>query len=248
MKYRKVYLWNMKRSHLVDAEANLSGVVLAICGNSPDYSAHWWGTEEFPGNKDVTLLEVCKRCMNLLNDREPNAEIISYSPPPVVVVPELHTGPTAFPLPENIEVPNMALEVKSPADFVRIWIERLRSNDYLQGVGALREINADANEPDTFCCIGVGCEIGRSMGLLSRVKIQGTYEYGPRTDRPARYRSLLDFTSGTMPVVLQSYLKINETRAITSQLIAMNDRDGRSFSAIADYLETEVLPMMEEAE
>lgn len=42
---------------------------------------------------------------------------------------------------------------------VKLLVDALRSGEYEQGRGALR------TQGDTYCCIGVGCEVARRNGL-----------------------------------------------------------------------------------
>lgn len=46
-----------------------------------------------------------------------------------------------------------------------LWISALRSGEYQQGVGALRQ-KADPEQPDRFCCLGVLCDLAVKAGVI----------------------------------------------------------------------------------
>ena len=39
------------------------------------------------------------------------------------------------------------------------WVEALRSGEYKQGLSVLRRIDESGNGQDSYCCLGVLCEI-----------------------------------------------------------------------------------------
>lgn len=44
-------------------------------------------------------------------------------------------------------------------DRVRLLVDALRSGEYEQGTGVLR------TQDDTYCCVGVGCDVARKNGI-----------------------------------------------------------------------------------
>lgn len=43
----------------------------------------------------------------------------------------------------------------------KLWIDALRSGEYNQGTGALRPYSAFGHKADSYCCLGVLCELYR---------------------------------------------------------------------------------------
>ena len=93
----------------------------------------------------------------------------------------------------------------------RKWVKALRSGDYKQGIGHLRDTR------DRYCCMGVLCEV---LGFESRhddlvmtcYSIDGQWWHGTLPDERVS------------PVPREV-------------LIDMNDHHGNTFDEIADYIE-----------
>lgn len=105
----------------------------------------------------------------------------------------------------------------------RKWVEALRSGEYKQGVGYLRD---DENH---FCCLGVLCDISR----------EGTW----KEDNDGWNFKVKDKSSRSMDTELTDEFadKIELDLDDMNTLIGMNDGDGRPaepFSKIANYIET----------
>lgn len=102
------------------------------------------------------------------------------------------------------------------------WIEALRSGKYKQGKDALRSRN-------TYCCLGVLCEVVRSQGH------GGEWVLGDNTDG-------FDFNEGTsgtvLPNTLRKYLGMESTEQFNWQdkLIKMNDEQDAPFEEIAKWI------------
>lgn len=88
------------------------------------------------------------------------------------------------------------------------WIRRLRSGDYVQATGSLREIikySEDIKEPIEFayCCLGVACETVRDSDLPDdqKPKVTGNTDYDNEGGimPPSVYRAM-----GIKPVELTS--------------------------------------------
>lgn len=48
------------------------------------------------------------------------------------------------------------------ADVKKLWVDALRSGEYKQGFGSLKS----AEDKNTFCCLGVLCEIAVQQGVI----------------------------------------------------------------------------------
>lgn len=63
------------------------------------------------------------------------------------------------------------------------WVRRLRSGDYLQGVGALRYAE-DVDGGYRYCCLGVLCAVAAEAGVVEYVERLEAYR-GVHGDRDA---------------------------------------------------------------
>ena len=102
------------------------------------------------------------------------------------------------------------------------WTTKLRSGEYLQGKGALRQ---RAEERDLFCCLGVLCEIAVDEGAVHRSEKPGAigwhYSY--------------DEEGGVLPIGLEEWSGISFDDR--QDLMNMNDAHGKTFSEIADWVD-----------
>ncbi len=104
--------------------------------------------------------------------------------------------------------------------YKKLWIDALRSDKYKQGKGDLRI-------GDSFCCLGVLCDIYRKKQKKKGVGWVNLSQF--RTD-------LSGITSkSTLPDSLAEKLGIE--LSTESILMGMNDEDDKSFKEIADYIE-----------
>lgn len=117
-------------------------------------------------------------------------------------------------------MPKMNPEIKAK------WIAALRSGDYEQAKGSLR----DFNNPNAFCCLGVLCDVVKNG-------IDGRWEM---TDFEYRFVPFDGgYRTGNLPSTVQSLTGVTQTGAIDSMqtsLTVLNDH-GRSFNDIADIIE-----------
>lgn len=103
-----------------------------------------------------------------------------------------------------------------------LWIEALRSGEYRQGVGALR------NKHDEFCCLGVLCNL----------HAQAHPEVAAQENNPGMYMNCY----GKLPHAVATWSGVDEWGTIHKlddddiELVALND-DGASFDDIADIIE-----------
>lgn len=100
------------------------------------------------------------------------------------------------------------------------WIKTLRSGEYKQGTGKLKDETLN-----TFCCLGVLCEVA---GLKSGINTCGSVYY--------------DYEGDSESIKLPSNFceEMEISNDLQSELISMNDTDKNSFAEIADYIEDNV--------
>jgi hypothetical protein len=104
-------------------------------------------------------------------------------------------------------------------DIQKEWVAALRSGQYKQGKGLLRDKN------DNFCCLGVLCEILAQKGKIPSAELKLSFE----SDIYA-YDGRWKFLPNSVEVLT----RVGET----NELMRMND-SGESFDKIADYIESE---------
>jgi hypothetical protein len=115
------------------------------------------------------------------------------------------------------------------------WLEALRSGDYQQGKGALKRISEYGYEV-THCCMGVACEVIAPERFSEKPCIGGKYPFtGPVYDYQYE-RMVKTELYGSPSDDIQQLLGISENDV--SDLIHLNDAEGRDFKFIADYIET----------
>lgn len=104
--------------------------------------------------------------------------------------------------------------------FKKQWIHALRSGKYEQRHGQLYE-----EITNTYCCLGVLCEIA----LIPRIKSDYIYKNVSHHDH------LSDMVSNSYPNELIKLFEISESEE--NHLIHLNDDEMSNFNAIADYIE-----------
>ena len=123
-----------------------------------------------------------------------------------------------------------------------LWIEALRSGEFTQGVGALR------NPDDTRCCLGVACDVyKRAMGI-GKWMVDAD-EPGSRYFIVADYRGRHERGTGALPNVVREWLGLRtedgsyQMREADgefghfSSLVTDNDTRHKTFAEIADIIE-----------
>ena len=102
------------------------------------------------------------------------------------------------------------------------WTARLRSGEYRQGKGALRKLGKDS---DSFCCLGVLCEIAVEDGkahLSKQHEVVGwNYNYNQE--------------NSLLPIELHAWSGI--CLDDREELMSMNDAAGKTFEEIADWID-----------
>lgn len=96
----------------------------------------------------------------------------------------------------------------------KAWVAELRSGDYKQGQFQLRD------EDNEFCCLGVLCN----------VHAKNNPEFAKTQKNPEEY----DRCAGLPSPMVLAWAGI--PRSIAEKLARMNDREGKKFSEIADWI------------
>jgi hypothetical protein len=109
------------------------------------------------------------------------------------------------------------------------WIKALRSGNYKQTIGSLKNAVEDVPDSSSYCCLGVACEV---MGLVSELT-----EYGDNT---------YENQTTIAPHVVQIYFGLNSAEGDfyiknghSTSLVSLNDELGYDFNEIADVIEHE---------
>ena len=108
-------------------------------------------------------------------------------------------------------------------EVMKLWIEALRSGEYIQGNMYLKRDNR-------YCCLGVLCEVmQKETGLLS---IRSTNHIGDCV--------LYDEAAGALPLKVQAWAGMRSHDGVipnSVNLTSMNDSFNKSFEEIADVIE-----------
>jgi hypothetical protein len=119
-------------------------------------------------------------------------------------------------------------------EIATIWTDALRSGKYKQGMGRLRTAN------NTFCCLGVLCDLAVDAGVLPAPKLEAArlYAYEDLTYQDNCKVSTLpeDVRKWAGMNTLSGYFSIDEAGDSLTQL---NDR-GVTFTKIADIIDLHV--------
>lgn len=112
----------------------------------------------------------------------------------------------------------------------RLWVEALRSGEYKQGVGAL-------NRGDSYCCLGVLCEVAIKAGLPVQVTRGGGCESKACQSCPEK--KWYDKKAGRLPdsVVKWAGLVDADPYVAGRDLSAWNDEERAPFGKIADLID-----------
>lgn len=109
------------------------------------------------------------------------------------------------------------------------WVAALRSGEYKQGKFAL-------NSNNSFCCLGVLCELAKKEGIVNSEHVKQNSDYmsyfDPRHDQ--------DRHSGLLPRVVSKWADIKTSAGyvypVARSLLELND-GGQTFEYIADVIE-----------
>lgn len=111
---------------------------------------------------------------------------------------------------------------------MKLWVEALRSGEYKQGKGQLA-----IRKEDTFCCLGVACEIAAKNGAELEIRNDGDFRYydDHETDLPPSVFAWL----GLGPD--EDTLDVRTKASEYTDVITLNDQLEWSFEDIADAIE-----------
>lgn len=110
---------------------------------------------------------------------------------------------------------------RTPKEVIQLWIKALRSGDYKQTRGTLKDNKG-------FCCLGVLCDLAAKDGGSKWVKAylnSSVKEYDGEPETPPKY--------------MMDYLGISED--YVAAIIDLNDIEERSFKDIARKLEKDLM-------
>ena len=114
------------------------------------------------------------------------------------------------------------------------WIAALRSGEYKQRSGGLRH-------GDTYCCLGVLCEIAVKHGIISTKKassLSNIYLYDGSVGAPPQ--SLVQWAFGTESYIPRDKYVVHTDTFGSRNLIFYNDVAGYTFNQIADLIEKDL--------
>ena len=117
--------------------------------------------------------------------------------------------------------------MKMPKKLKEKWIKALRSGEYRQGIGHLRQLGKDRSE--MFCCLGVLCDIG----------LDGDW-HGDSCIIPSLNTSGHKFTGIPSNEAWRSMNVDDYFNDVHFNLTTMNDEESKSFDEIADWIEINV--------
>lgn len=133
---------------------------------------------------------------------------------------------------------------------IRLLVEALRSGEYHQGNRVLGRPGLD-NSPDTFCCLGVACEVAIKAGIPLQRRTGGInghvnifiYEAEPNEEAPTNQQGS-DTRGVYLHPLAQEFFGLTDynpnlvqaSGGIATAAI-MNDSHGADFLAIADAFE-----------
>ena len=116
-------------------------------------------------------------------------------------------------------------------NIVQEWIDALRSGKYKQGSHALRIPSKVKGEPDSYCCLGVLCDIvdPEGWGKPTTIRVED--------DSMECIPHLNETGIPTLTVWIKVIKDLTTTKKNSTDFAQLNDREGWNFEKIADYLE-----------
>lgn len=100
------------------------------------------------------------------------------------------------------------------------WVKALRSGEYKQGRGYLRQV-----ESNSFCCLGVLCDI---IDPENWRELEDMYSFSKKSTDGSEYY-------GVMPPETKNMAGVSADEE--QRLMEMNDNKHNSFEEIAGYIE-----------
>lgn len=119
-------------------------------------------------------------------------------------------------------------------DIKRKWVEALRSGEYKQGKGALRD------QDDNFCCLGVLCDLASKEGVVSvsNSYVESVYDYDG--DGGESSWSELPYSVTEWAGLESENPRIDYPHAPVISLAELNDIVKATFAEIADVIEEQL--------
>lgn len=119
---------------------------------------------------------------------------------------------------------------------LQLWLDALRSGDYLQGAGSLRP------SQDAYCCLGVLCDVYKRETGNGEFDVdrQGFF-VGGEFDDTQPPPLVLDWIGNNYK---DMFITLDEEAGLYKSIVSLNDGIScrkRSFAEIADILENEHL-------
>ena len=127
----------------------------------------------------------------------------------------------------------------TPREARSAWVAALRSGQYRQCSSLLCSVDLLTGEPVGYCCLGVACELYRSLEWrpLTIRQVNKAREYQDGDEK---------FRSGVLPDVVRQWLGLRTNGGdfggelnSDASLTALNDLARKSFAEIADVIESE---------
>jgi len=114
------------------------------------------------------------------------------------------------------------------------WLEALRSGEYKQTTGNLRDING-------FCCLGVLCDLQAQERSTNWVQRINSYElYGEYQMLPLSVQEWAGLDNDIGGMVDFEYEKDGVMYVKSESLPEINDTWNKNFNEIADLIETQL--------
>ena len=117
----------------------------------------------------------------------------------------------------------------------KMWLKALRSGEYEQGKGYLRNL-----DEDTYCCLGVLCDLAIKDGVVIN-ESESTFSY------PHPRVSLYDGVCSMLPYNVREWaqLEYSDPRVRNGNdpnwtLAGLNDSNNYAFNDIADIIEEQL--------
>lgn len=125
------------------------------------------------------------------------------------------------------------------------WVAALRSDRYKQGIGSLRFQASKAGEPDTFCCLGVLCDLlaKRGEGHWETDRREAMFVFGDGTSNSLGLPEGVRLRAGLAPDDTFPYVVVNG-KEVTLDIL--NDRGTKAegkqytFADLADLIEEQL--------
>ena len=124
------------------------------------------------------------------------------------------------------------------ANVKQLWISALRSGEYGQAIGVLH-----STQDDTYCCLGVLCEVAIKNGVYLDV------DHGSQSTRYNNHTAALPYDvmkwsglgsdSGELEHYLHSKVAYEGEREVFTCLAQLNDEGSFDFNQIADIIDNQ---------